>query len=61
MEHVALGGADDAAGAGQIQVTDEHVSREALLADDSEEDEKAEKAPAKKKAAPKKKAAKAEE
>ena len=45
----------------QIQVTDEHVSREALLADDSEEDEKAEKAPAKKKAAPKKKAAKAEE
>jgi trigger factor len=45
----------------QIQVTDEHVSREALLADDSEEDEKAENAPAKKKAAPKKKAAKAEE
>jgi len=46
---------------GQISVTDEKVSREVLLADDTE-DAKAEKAPAKKKAAaPKKKAAKAEE
>ncbi|MBO6719867.1 MAG: trigger factor [Rhizobiaceae bacterium] len=46
----------------EITVTDKHVSREELLADDEEaEAAPAKKAPAKKKAAPKKKAAKADE
>ena len=45
----------------EVSVTDNKVSREALLADDEEAEAPAKKADAKKKAAPKKKAAKADE